>query len=91
MAQWVKDPAVPQLRHRPQLWCQLDPWPGNVHMPRVWLKKKRERQSYFYIIQSLKVSLLLHLVFREKNLNTRFNQPDLTFTTLMEDLQDFQC
>ena len=35
--QWVKDPALLQL------WLQLgfDPWPGNFHIPWVWLKEKK--------------------------------------------------
>ena len=28
-AQWVKDPALPQLWLRLQLWLRSDPWPGN--------------------------------------------------------------
>ena len=33
-AQWVKDPALPQLRLR------FDPWPGTFHMP--WKEEKKK-------------------------------------------------
>ena len=39
MAQRVKDPALPQLWRRLQLWCGFDPWPGNLHMPWGQLEK----------------------------------------------------
>ena len=39
MTQWVKDPALPQLWHRLQLWLRFDPWPENSHMLLVWPKK----------------------------------------------------
>ena len=57
VVQWVNDPvclcggtgSIPAQcsRLRIQLWCRsqlqlrFDPWPGNVHMPRVWPKKKK--------------------------------------------------
>ena len=34
LAQWVKDTKLQQL------WLRFDPWPRNIHMPQVWLKKK---------------------------------------------------
>ena len=34
-AQWVKDPALPQVLCRLKLWLLFDPWPGNSHMPWV--------------------------------------------------------
>lgn len=37
--QWVKDPLVPWL------WCRLNPWPWNVHLPRVWPKLKQNKQT----------------------------------------------
>ena len=33
VAQRVRDPALPQLWRRPQLWLRFSPWPGNFHMP----------------------------------------------------------
>ena len=35
MAQWVKDLALPQLRHR------FNPWPGNFHVPPLQLGGKK--------------------------------------------------
>lgn len=35
VAQWVKDPVLPQLRCTPRLWGGFDPWPGAFHMPSV--------------------------------------------------------
>lgn len=32
MAQWVKNPALPQLRHEWQLQVGFNPRPGNLHM-----------------------------------------------------------
>ena len=29
LVQWVKDPALPQRWHRPQLWLGFDPCPGS--------------------------------------------------------------
>ena len=41
-AQWIKDLVLVQLWCRLQLWLGFDPWPGNVHMPWVWPKKKKK-------------------------------------------------
>ena len=35
--QWVKDLALLQL------WLRFDPWPGNLHMSQVKLKKEKKR------------------------------------------------
>ena len=35
MVQWVKDPVLLWLWHRPQLPLRFDPWPRNFHMQRV--------------------------------------------------------
>ena len=43
VAQWVKDLALLQLQHRSQLWLGFDPWPGNFHIPQVWLKKRKKK------------------------------------------------
>ena len=45
MAQWVKDPELPQLWHRSQLWLRFDPWPGNFHMPWVQPEKKKKEKK----------------------------------------------
>ena len=41
LAQWVKDPVLPQMQGRLQLWLRFDPWTENVHIPQVWQKKKK--------------------------------------------------
>ena len=41
MAQWVKDPAQLQLWCKLQLWLGFSPWPGNFHMPWVWLPPQK--------------------------------------------------
>ena len=28
------------------LWCSFDPWPGSVHMPWVWQKKKKKEDTH---------------------------------------------
>ena len=33
VAQWVKNPEFPEL------WLRFDPWPENIHVPRVQPKK----------------------------------------------------
>ena len=38
-AQWVKDPALPQMQLRSQLCLRSDPWPMG------WPKKKRKRKK----------------------------------------------
>ena len=43
-AQWVKDPALPQLRLRSRLLLGSDPWPRNSTCLRVAKKKKKERE-----------------------------------------------
>ena len=41
----VKDPASPQLWPMSQLWLGFNSWPGNFHMLRVWLKKKKTKNK----------------------------------------------
>ena len=73
LAQWVKDPALPQalvqvtdaarlwLRHRPQLQLQLDSQYGNHHMPcRCNPKKKKERHAQVMGLQDMHVSELIY-------------------------------
>ena len=38
-AQWVKDPALPQLWLRSELQLGSDPWPQELRMPRGGQKK----------------------------------------------------
>ena len=38
---WVKDLDVPQLWRRSHLGLEFVPWPRNIHMPQIWLKKKK--------------------------------------------------
>ena len=40
VAQWVKDPALLLQGLGLLLWRRLDPWPRNLHVLRVWQKKK---------------------------------------------------
>ena len=44
LVQWVKDLALLQLWCRWQLWLRFSPWPGNLHMPQVWPKKKKRKK-----------------------------------------------
>ena len=44
MVQWVKDPALPQLWYRLQLWHRFSPWLWNFHMPWMWPKKEKEKE-----------------------------------------------
>ena len=37
----LKDPAMPQLQHRSQLWLECNPWPQNFYMPQVQPLKRR--------------------------------------------------
>ena len=40
VAQWVKDLSLLLLWFGSQLWCRLDPWPGNFHLLGVQPVKK---------------------------------------------------
>ena len=44
LAEWVKDPVLPQLRCGSQLWLRSDPWPGNS-MRRGMAKKEKNKIS----------------------------------------------
>ena len=57
MAQWVKDPMLSLQQFGSLLWCRLDPWPGNFHMPGVGQKK-------MYLLAKMNVNYMvceLHL------------------------------
>ena len=43
LALFVKDPALSPQQLRLLLWHRFDPWPGNFHMPWVWLKKPKNK------------------------------------------------
>ena len=43
-AQWVKDPALPQLQHRSKVWLESDPWPGTPYAM-GWPKRKKISKS----------------------------------------------
>ena len=45
MVHWVKDPILPQPSHRLQLWHRFNPQPGNLCMPWVRPKEKKERKK----------------------------------------------
>ena len=44
-AQWVKDPALPHLQHRSQLWLTSDPLSRNLHMPQGGQKRKQKENE----------------------------------------------
>ena len=48
-AQWVKDPALPQLWSRSQLWLGSDSWPGNSIHQGVAEKEEKKKYIYTYI------------------------------------------
>ena len=59
VAQWVRDPALPQLWGRLQLRCSFDSWPGNFHMPWAKAEKKRkENPSRLPIVLEIKSHIL---------------------------------
>ena len=43
MTQWVKDLALVQLWCRSQLWLRFNLWPGNFHVLKVWLRKRKTK------------------------------------------------
>ena len=45
LAQWVKDPAVPQLQHRLQLWLRSDTWPRNLAKKEKTSKQKKQEKK----------------------------------------------
>ena len=45
LAQWVKDPALPQPRYRSPWWFRSDPWPGNSICHRAAKKRERENRN----------------------------------------------
>ena len=58
LEQWLEDPVWPQLRHRWQMQLGSDPWPGNFHMPWVWLKWG-EKKNFFLNKNKIKRPLWL--------------------------------
>ena len=44
-AQWIKDPALPQLWLRQSLWLRSDPWPGDPMGHGVAKKKKGKKRK----------------------------------------------
>ena len=48
LAQWVKDPVLPQLQHRPQLWLRFNPWPRNS-ICHGKAKKKKKKRSWLIV------------------------------------------
>ena len=45
LAPWVKDPALPQLWHRSQLWLGFDLWPWELHMPQGSQKRNFKKST----------------------------------------------
>ena len=58
--QWVRDPLLRQLWYRSQLRLGFDPWPGNFHMPQVWLKKRKKKKGVPLVAQGVKNLTLIH-------------------------------
>ena len=61
VAQWVKDPALPQL----QLGFNL--WPGNFHMPRVQEQKSVQgwiKAEFIKIVSYHKIKGDLYFLFK---------------------------
>ena len=62
-AQWVRDPALPQLWHRSQLWLTSDPWPGNSICHGAAKKgKKAGKQTVFCLISCFLVIFCLYML-----------------------------
>ena len=60
MAQWVKDPMLPQLWCRSQLWLGISPWPGNApYAMDVAEKRKTRRVKEFKILLMLEDVIIL--------------------------------
>ena len=49
LVQWIKDPALPQLQCRWQLWLRFDPWPRNSICHQVAKKEKRKKKKKSHI------------------------------------------
>lgn len=46
------------------LWCRVNPWPRNFHVPRVWQekkKRKRRKKSKSQCHNTLHVSIFAHM------------------------------
>lgn len=52
--QWVKDPELPQLQRRSQLWLGFDSWPGNFRVPWVWPETKEQTPDVCFTWMDLK-------------------------------------
>ena len=47
MAQWVKETALSVRQLLLLLWRGFDPWPRNIHMLQVLLKKKKKKEKEY--------------------------------------------
>ena len=52
VAQWVKDPVLPQWWRRLQLQHKFDPWPGNFRIPLAGQKQKQKHPALMIMVQS---------------------------------------
>ena len=52
-AQWVKDLALPQLKHRLQLWLRFDAWPENSTCLRTAKGQKERDESHLVISKAV--------------------------------------
>ena len=57
----VKDPDLSLLWIGSLLWCQFNPWPGNLYMPQVPPKKKKKEESTYNFIDWLCVCVCVCL------------------------------
>ena len=59
VVQWAKNPVLLQLWCQSQVWLGCNPWPGNFHMPQVWLEKKKKN----HLKGQMMVSIFSNKVF----------------------------
>ena len=56
VVQWVKDPMLSLQWLELMLWHVFDPWPRNIYMPWVWIKKIKslcwlQVSAHFFLFQ----------------------------------------
>ena len=69
-AQWVKDLALPQLKHKSQLWVHMIPGPGTLYaaqQPKKKRKKKKEILSFRMTWVDLKGPVLSEVSQKKTN------------------------
>ena len=58
LAQWVKDPALPQLWHRVQMWLGFSSWPGNF--PYATGAAEKETHIYTWMCMCMYTYIYVH-------------------------------